>query len=343
MANIIVVTEFPGKTDLATGHLLSGATGRIFWELAEEVGLTKHNISVLPVISSRPGSGKIEDFCVCKKDAEREAPLWGYPSYPRTFIKTGKYLHPKLLKEVDRLIETISSLRPNLVICLGSFATWALLDNSKLTSLRGTATESPLVPGLKVIPTFHPVTIIREWSQRVIAGADLMKASREAEFPEIVRPKRTVYVPENREDLDWIEKMLFASSRLTLDIETKNNQITCVGFATSPSEAYCIPITDGRKPDWNYWSHSDEVHAIKMIKKICEEPRIKKGLQNGVYDIQYLWWIWGIKTMGFADDSLIMHHSLYSELPKSLGFMGSVYTNEASWKLMRKWEEKEVK
>lgn len=157
----------------------------------------------------------------------------------------------------------------------------------------------------------------------------LNEGDKGGRVPEIVRPKRTVYVPETREDLDWIEKMLFASSRLTLDIETKNNQITCVGFATSPSEVYCIPITDGRKPDWNYWSRADEVYAIKMIKRICEEPRIKKGLQNGVYDIQYLWWIWGIKTMGFTDDSLIMHHSLYSELPKSLGFMGSVYTNEA--------------
>lgn len=67
MAEVVVVTEFPGKTDLATGRLLSGATGKIFWELAEESGLTQHHITVLPVISSRPGSGKIEDFCLCKR------------------------------------------------------------------------------------------------------------------------------------------------------------------------------------------------------------------------------------------------------------------------------------
>ena len=82
---------------------------------------------------------------------------------------------------------------------------------------------------------------------------------------------------------------------------------------------------------------------MNVIKRICENPSIKKRLQNGVYDIQYLWHTWRIRTMGFDDDSMIMHHVLYSELPKSLGFMGSVYTNEASWKLMRKFEEKEVK
>lgn len=343
MADVVVVTEFPGKTDLATGRLLSGATGKIFWELAQETGLTQHNISVFPVIKTRPGSGKIEDFCVSKKEAEMFSSSYGYSSYPRTFIKTGKYLHPRFLKEVDALIENIRELKPNLVICLGSFATWALLGSAKLTALRGTAAESPFIEGLKVIPTYHPVTIMRDWSQRVIAGADMMKATREANFPEIIRPKRVVKVPETREDLDSIEEILFAQRRLSLDIETKLGQITCVGFGVSPFLSFCIPITDSRKPDWNYWSYFDEIHAVKMIKRICENPIIKKELQNGVYDIQYLWHVWRIKTMGFADDSMIMSHSLYSELPKSLGFLGSVYTNEASWKLMRKFEEKEVK
>ena len=343
MAKVVVVTEFPGKTDLATGRLLSGATGQIFWELAQETGLTQHDIVVKSVISSRPGSGKIEDFCLNKKEAEMLAPAYHYSSYPRTFIKTGKYLHPRYLGEVDSLIESIKDEKPNLVICLGSFATWALLGSAKLTALRGTAAESPFIEGLKVIPTYHPVTIMRDWSQRVIAGADLMKATREATFPEIIRPKRIVKVPETKEDIDSIEKILFTQRRLSLDIETKLGQITCVGFGVSPSLSFCIPITDSRKPDWNYWSYSDEIHAIKMIKRICENPLIKKDLQNGVYDIQYLWHVWNIKTMGFADDSMIMSHSLYSELPKSLGFLGSVYTNEASWKLMRKFEEKEVK
>lgn len=343
MAKVFVVTEFPGKTDLVTGKLLSGATGRIFWELAQETGLNQHDISVKSVISSRPGSGKIEDFCLNKKEAEAESLKYGYPIYPRTFIKTGKYLHPRFLKEVDSLIEAIKAEKPNLVICLGSFATWALLGSAKLTALRGTAAESPFIEGLKVIPTYHPVTIVRDWSQRVIAGADLMKAKREAEFPEIIRPKRIVKVPETREDLALIEKTLFEQRRLSLDIETKLGQITCVGFGVSPELSFCIPITDSRKPDWSYWSYLDEIYAVNVIKRICENPFIKKRLQNGVYDIQYLWHTWHIRTMGFDDDSMIMHHVLYSELPKSLGFMGSVYTNEASWKLMRKFEEKEVK
>lgn len=342
-SKIIVVTEFPGKTDLATRKLLSGQTGKIFWELIDEVGIDRDLIEVLSVLPYRPASGKIEDFCLNKKDATLAAAEFGLSSYPRAFIKTGKYLHPRYLKYVDALISTIKEKKPNLVVCLGSFAMWALMDTAKLTAYRGTATESTLIPGQKVIPTYHPVTIMRDWSQRVIAGADLMKAKREAETPIIHRPRRKVLVPETREDLDRIREMLIEQSRLTLDIETRAGQITCVGFGISPELSVCIPITDSRKDDWNYWNLLDELHAVKLIKDICENPSIKKGLQNGVYDIQYLWWVYNIKTFGFEDDSMILHHTLYSELPKSLGFMGSVYTNEASWKLMRKFEEKEVK
>lgn len=342
-SKIIVVTEFPGKTDLVYKKLLSGETGKIFWDLVDEVGIDRNSLEVLSVLPIRPASGKIEDFCLNKKEATEEAQKFGYSSYPRNYFKTGKYLHPRYLSHVEALLSSIKEKKPNLVLCLGSFAMWAVMDTSKLTAHRGTASESPLIPGQKVIPTYHPVTIIRDWSQRVIAGADLMKAKREAEFPEIIRPKRRVLVPETREDLDRIREILNEQSRLTLDIETKNSQITCVGFGISPELSVCIPITDSRKPDWNYWSLLDELHAVKLIKDICENPSIEKGLQNGVYDIQYLWWTWGIKTFGFREDSMILSHSLYSELPKSLGFLGSVYTNEASWKLMRKFEEKEVK
>jgi hypothetical protein len=32
---------------------------------------------------------------------------------------------------------------------------------------------------------------------------------------------------------------------------------------------------------------------------------------------------------------MILHHSMYPEMPKSLAFLGSIYTNEVAWKKMR--------
>jgi hypothetical protein len=42
----------------------------------------------------------------------------------------------------------------------------------------------------------------------------------------------------------------------------------------------------------------------------------------------------GLRPANVAEDTMLLHHSLFPELPKGLGFLGSIYTNEASWKLM---------
>jgi hypothetical protein len=38
----------------------------------------------------------------------------------------------------------------------------------------------------------------------------------------------------------------------------------------------------------------------------------------------------------FEDDTMLLHHALYPEMQKDLGFLGSIYTNEASWKINHK-------
>jgi hypothetical protein len=33
---------------------------------------------------------------------------------------------------------------------------------------------------------------------------------------------------------------------------------------------------------------------------------------------------------------MLLHHAIHPEMRKGLGFLGSIYTDEPSWKLMRK-------
>lgn len=41
--------------------------------------------------------------------------------------------------------------------------------------------------------------------------------------------------------------------------------------------------------------------------------------------------------MGIADsdDTMLLHHALQPEALKSLGYLGSIYTDEGNWKQMR--------
>ena len=108
-----------------------------------------------------------------------------------------------------------------------------------------------------------------------------------------------------------------------------------IGFAPSIDEALCIPFLDPRKrPSQNYWETlEEELEAWGLVKQICESDIPKLG-QNGLYDIQYLF-RYGIKVSRYLHDTMILHHAMYPELEKGLGFMGSVYTDEAPWKLER--------
>jgi hypothetical protein len=234
---------------------------------------------------------------------------------------------------VERLRGELESVKPNIIIALGGTASWALLRAPKITAVRGTVAQSSLVNS-KVLPTYHPAAILRNWANRPLLVTDLIKASRESTFPEIRRPERKVYYDPTIHDLAEIEAILLRARLLGTDIETKNKTITCIGFAPSADAAYVIPFLDPRKPSGSYWDNAkDEVDAWRMVERVLESP-VPKVFQNGLYDLQYILRM-GLKVRNVTDDTMILHHAMYPELQKSLGFLGSVYTNEASWKLLR--------
>jgi DNA polymerase I-like protein with 3'-5' exonuclease and polymerase domains len=122
---------------------------------------------------------------------------------------------------------------------------------------------------------------------------------------------------------------------LSVDIETGNRQIKCIGFATSRSHAIVIPFVDLAHASGSYWPTPEaECQAWGIVRAALESP-IPKLFQNGVYDLQYIVRM-GIRPKGEIHDTMLLHHSLFSELRKGLGFLGSIYTDEASWKLMNR-------
>jgi DNA polymerase I-like protein with 3'-5' exonuclease and polymerase domains len=75
------------------------------------------------------------------------------------------------------------------------------------------------------------------------------------------------------------------------------------------------------------------------VREILEDRAIPKLFQNGAYDISFLWRAYGIKTMGAAEDTMLLSHALQPESLKGLGYLGSIYSDEGSWKHMRKKDE----
>lgn len=322
---IALIGEAYGAEEERAKSPFVGPAGYQLNSLLDEAGIRRADCFISNVFNLKPVNNDIETLCVSK----REDTL-GLPP-----LRPAKYLAPQYLPELQRLERELREVSPNIVVALGNTAAWALLRNAGISKIRGAVTTSTLVPRLKVLPTYHPAAILRQWDLRPVTVLDLMKAKRESEFKEIRRPERTVYIEPSLSDLDWFfETHIRQASRLAPDIETAGNQITCIGFATSISRAIVVPFVDYRKEGNSYWSSlGEELQAWEWVRKVLALPT-PKVFQNGLYDMAFLWRHYGIPTFNADEDSMLLHHALQPESLKGLGFLGSVYTNEASWKLM---------
>lgn len=322
---IAIVGEAWGAEEARQRVPFIGASGKELTRMLSEAGIERASCFLTNVFNFQPGvKNDIETICGPRGE--------GIPNMPA--LRAGKYVRHEYREELDRLYRELQDVQPNLILALGNTACWAVLKNSGVSKLRGTISASHLGP--KVLPTFHPAAILREWSNRAVTILDLMKAERESHFPEIRRPERLIYIEPSLQDMeDFYALHLAQSPSISFDIETARDQITCIGFAPSPHLALVVPFFDASRPGKSYWAEpSDELRAWAFVKRVLALPCRKHG-QNGLYDINFLWRAYGIPVRNYEDDTMLLHHSLQPESNKGLGFLGSLYSNEASWKFMR--------
>lgn len=272
---------------------------------------------------------------------------WG-PDYKLSGLrsKSGKlgYLRPCYLHHLDRLRAELEAARPNIIVVLGSTALWALTGVCDITLTRGAvASATLLVPGTKLLPTYHPAHIQQDWRLFHVAVGDLVKAAAESEFPEVRLVKRRIHIRPTQADLARWEHALLGAERIAVDIETAKQQITCIGFSPNETEAYVVPFVDYEKSSRSYWPSVDaEAAAWQTVRRVCESA-VPKTFQNGLYDAYYLIRQANIWPVNYDTDTRLQHHALYPELPKSLAFMGASYGKQGPWKLMagRKGEKRD--
>ena len=100
-----------------------------------------------------------------------------------------------------------------------------------------------------------------------------------------------------------------------------------------------VPFLSRNKPSGNYWDTAkEEIMAWSWVRRILSFL-LRPVFQNGLYDLNYLWRTLGIQVPHAGEDTMLLSHSLQPEMQKSLGFLGSVHTDEPAWKLMRKHGE----
>lgn len=353
MAKIVLVGEAWGADEEIVGHPFVGSSGAQLLLMLDQTGLlaltpedrinlhsyfrfkdgaytaaiwrAHSEIFVTNTFNVKPQpTNDIKNLCGTKAEGIKGMP----------YLQSGKYVLAKYEPELRRLEEELNREKPNVVVALGATPAWALLLTSGIKAIRGAATQSRW--GWKVVPTWHPAAMLRDWSLRPVILADLTKAKREAEYPDVRRPHRDIWIEPTLSDLwDFADQFIKPSSFLSIDIENIGPMIEMIGFSPDPAHALVVPFFDPRQKDGNYWrTASQEKAAWYFCQWACSlQKRIV--FQNGLYDMNHLWRTQGITVPWASDDTMLLHHAMQPELEKGLGFLGTIYTDEASWKFMR--------
>ena len=270
---VVFVLTAPSGSDIASGTLLSGSLEEIFAHYLSALGMCREEVGIITLFP-RPS---------------------GYTFRPKGIFSTkaksphayGKhFVTPEFHSRAAHLIARLLDL-PNLAIVfpLGVAPTVALIGQKDITSWNGSINTHPKLRA-KVIPLFDPNLVQRKWEW-------LKDAKRGCERGKLLLRGQIAPKIERfslRPSLNAIRQFLSPlplDALIAVDIETACEHILCIGIATSPSDAICIPFVD---EDGDVYSEEEELDIILLLQHILTTRRVIG--QNFHYDAQYIarWW-----------------------------------------------------
>jgi uracil-DNA glycosylase len=351
---IAVVGEAPGVEEEKAGQPFIGPSGQLLDKLLADAGIDKAECLITNVFFTRPLRNDVEQFFVKINAISAQLKSLGYtPKQIKEFAATGGeglpdnlnwfkfpkygtagYLDPQHIHHLERLRAEITKSGAKIVIALGNTALWALCHLKGISSYRGTWQQCWWDPSIKVMPTYHPAAVLREWSYRPIVQSDLSKVGKGPVTP----PSRHIWVAEKLADLATFRPLI--GTRIALDVEEEGTrQITSFSISASPRAALVVPIFDA-ETGVNAWTEEDEIEVWLWLQEILSDSSREVVLHNCLYDLTHLFHHYGIRVCGPVLDTMLMHHAYSPESSKSLGELASLYCDETAWKTIRTWSKK---
>lgn len=339
-ARIMIVGEFPSSEDARLNAPFSGAGGRELAAMLKEAGILQSTCFSTYVLRSQPPGGDPASVIAARKSDITPA---------HSQVRDRMVLRPvwEGLALLEREIELV---RPNVIIALGNVALWALTGKWGITSWRGSILTCDLQLALptppKVVPTYSPGAVFRQWSIRPIAVQDFRRAAWESKFPEVRRPAYNFRIRPTFDLVTSILAALYDSARgiatplrLAVDIETRAGHIACIGIAWSAVDALCIPLLCVESPA-GYWTVEEEAAILHALYLLLTHRNCHVIGQNFSYDAQYFYRHYHFLP-NLVRDTMIAQHVCFSNLPKSLDFLSSMYCGyHVYWKEDGKtWDE----
>jgi len=142
-AQLMFVGEAPGADEDIQGEPFVGRAGQLLTKIIQSIGLERSDVYIANVIKCRPPGNRNpepDEVAQCR---------------------------PFLFRQID-------TIRPRVIVALGTHAAHALLEvDTPISRLRGTV--QPFRHGASLIPTFHPAYLLRSPEKKRDVWEDMKK------------------------------------------------------------------------------------------------------------------------------------------------------------------------
>lgn len=317
-AQFALVGEAPSSVEMAEGVPFAGPAGNQLDRICSVVQLPRFKLY-------------ITNFCKTMLPKNNTDVLW-----------TAKgYRCPQWGTLQKNLIDELSAFPGKLIILMGETAMRGLLDEPRFDNIgnfRGSIYPAehfkhlaePLA-GKYIAITHHPASSLgyADPLKFYIIMNDLQKFMTFDNDPGLLDPY--INITTNPTLSQILEFYAYAKTQTiaAYDIESTPRHITCFSLACygpnpdDPIQAISIPLMNNRG---NMWHPEDEIQIWDGLADILGDPNIRMVCQNGMFDIMFTLRTMGIKTDNFFFDTMLAQHICWTDLPKSLDFLVSVYT-----------------
>lgn len=293
---LMVWAQSPGYNENKEGRELVGDAGKFLWEHAASVGLKRADCDIQNVVRCWP------------VDVDEDTEQWTPRHTPNK-----QELHCCSLYTEQALEKVQGKTKVHLVF--GQVAAKALLKGEYRKDQKTFWSEK-----LKawVILTYHPSYFLRgaprskiDEFREAIAIAVQKAKSGVGRFA-YIRNQDYRSVRGHDVEKEILEPVLEASSKgivITVDIEdgldeNGENVITYVGFSWAKGMSRGMWLAHKDLRLGTKWRNK----KLEVLKRILEDPEIKKALHYGCYDVWKLFKKLGIRLKGFVHDTIFSEY-----------------------------------
>lgn len=250
------------------------------------------------------------------RDECRVTNILNYRPFKNKFQIALRDHYDKIEEGIREINDYITKYPPNLILTLGNNSFHLFLnDPSSLARKRGYIVK---YKGIKTLSTYHPASVLYSPEEYAVLDLDIRKAVYESKFWELRITNRDYYIIEDTFDCQNAIDEISKHKRLSIDIESTRAKvdIICVGIAIDTHKCFVFV--------WN-------PTTFAFLKSILEDNYHEFILHNGNFDCEVLG-INGIQVANIKHDTMVLAHVLFPELPRSLEFLTSIYSDEPYYK-----------